>query len=597
MGNYDWPLMAAQHGGENFESFLATLLRRKYVDARQVNPSQGDKGVDIVRDTTNGIEVWQVKAFTTALNASQFNQIKKSWRRFFDAYATAQQGEIARYHLVTPWTPTEERLQAFAELTKGASFPCQWDGEAYLAGLADEFPETLQRYLHGDKLLERFVSEKALLACSPVEQAGSLTMIKAAENRFEALDSITELASDNYHINYGTRSIPSGGKDPFCLENDPSVLHKMKYLGDSRWMDIAVVPRTSDSTAIEPMRLEMEFIVKNETPEQERLQAWQEWGIPFTDVPAKVQQIGGPLADEEAIETVMSISTPPYVDDLHWFLACLDMEGISRFQRLPLTATDVTMGPSTGWKRVVLETPCKSLNFDLRIKPSGEVALAVKVGDLRGSDPELVRDELTQFLRIAKDDILRFELSSGTLVFPWTRFGLPPAFTNCCLPVAQGLINLQVHTSQRLIMPDVVKVTPAQLKGLEGLVSIFQGNPQERGWSAFGIHPKTDVSEDLLEDMAQALQEGGRLCYVDTVTVNLGEDSFLIDHPLMAVSDSARLNDTGARTVSNDDAIMFDFDGNDTMIVSALPDWDPTATKIETPRLIVLSGRTESDET
>lgn len=149
MPTYDWPLIQ-QRSGDSIESLVATLLRREYTDARQVNPSQGDGGIDILRSTPDGLEIWQVKGFTTAMTDSQFRQVKKSWDRFVEEHVTPGKHRIVRYHLVTPWTPTEERIVLFDELTADASFPCQWDSDAFIAGLADRCPETMQRFVHGE---------------------------------------------------------------------------------------------------------------------------------------------------------------------------------------------------------------------------------------------------------------------------------------------------------------------------------------------------------------------------------------------------------------------------------------------------------------
>lgn len=104
------------------------------------------------------------------MTASLFRQVKLSWERFFDAHVTAGARQAALYHLVTPWTPTEERIAQFEELTKDAPFPCQWDADAYVAVLEDEFPQTMRRFIYGDTLFDAFVTQKALLAASPIER-------------------------------------------------------------------------------------------------------------------------------------------------------------------------------------------------------------------------------------------------------------------------------------------------------------------------------------------------------------------------------------------------------------------------------------------
>ncbi|GAA4381658.1 restriction endonuclease [Agromyces bauzanensis] len=87
MPTYDWPLIQ-QRSGESIESLIATLLRREYPAARQVNPSQGDGGIDILLATDEGLEIWQVKGFTTAMTNKQFRQVKASWERFVAEHVT-----------------------------------------------------------------------------------------------------------------------------------------------------------------------------------------------------------------------------------------------------------------------------------------------------------------------------------------------------------------------------------------------------------------------------------------------------------------------------------------------------------------------------
>lgn len=107
MPTYDWQWIQ-QRSGDSIESLVATLLRREYNDARQVNPSQGDGGIDIVRPTPDGDEIWQIKRFTTAMTAKQFHQVKLSWERFAQMHVTPGIREIAispRHPMVADRTP------------------------------------------------------------------------------------------------------------------------------------------------------------------------------------------------------------------------------------------------------------------------------------------------------------------------------------------------------------------------------------------------------------------------------------------------------------------------------------------------------------
>lgn len=371
MPTYDWPLIQ-QRSGDSIESLVATLLRREYTDARQVNPSQGDGGIDILRSMDDGLEIWQVKGFTTAMTDSQFRQAKKSWERFVDKHVTPGEHRIARYHLVTPWTPTEERIARFDELTSDASFPCEWDSDAFIAGLADRYPETMQRFVHGEGVLEQFISQKAMLASSPVERGKSLTMLDAIETRQEALDAIRDTVSENYRIEHGTRTAVKAHEIPLPADDDPAVYHRMTYLGYSRWKYESVVPRFADAVEVDPISLNMEFLAAPGTSEHDAVRAWSEWGIPFQDAHVRTTTVGGPFSDDKPVESTVSFIERGRDDAPPLYLRCITSEGESRF-RLPLVVTARTVGAHTGWLRLVADTPERALNFELRFK-QGEVA-------------------------------------------------------------------------------------------------------------------------------------------------------------------------------------------------------------------------------
>ncbi len=115
----DWAYLGS-NGGEGIEDFTAACLRQRYPDALQTRPAQGDGGIDVYRDTPQGLVVWQIKKFTTPLTNSQKQQVKKSWKRFWETHVAPGKKTIALYHLATPWTPTNAALGFLAGLTSTA---------------------------------------------------------------------------------------------------------------------------------------------------------------------------------------------------------------------------------------------------------------------------------------------------------------------------------------------------------------------------------------------------------------------------------------------------------------------------------------------
>lgn len=541
MPTYDWPLIQ-QRSGDSIESLVATLLRREYIDARQVNPSQGDGGIDILRSTDDGLEIWQVKGFTTAMTDSQFRQVKKSWERFVEEHVTPGKHGIVRYHLVTPWTPTEERITLFDELTADASFPCQWDGDAFIAGLADRYPETMQRFVHGEGVLEQFISQKAMLASSPVERGESLTMLDAIETRQDALDAIRDTVSENYRIEHGTRTAANAHEVPLPADDDPAVYHRMIYLGDARWKYESVVPRSADAAEIDPISLNMEFLAAPGTPEHDTVRAWSEWGIPFQDAHVRTTTVGGPFSDDEPVESTVSFIERGRDDAPPLYLRCITSAGESRF-RLPLVVTARTVGAHTGWLRLVADTPERALNFELRFKQGEDADAKAQMGSVDGRNPEAVRDELETLLRISEGDVISMETGNGQSLIRAHGTVLPTALQAIHLPVAQHLVQLQAHTASALVMPSIEEVTDGQFRYLSLLASIYGGTAHRWNWAEVTLHVPEDAAEaERIKEVAVSAAAGGHtMVKVEAPVFQLGNRTYAIDHPLASTAHSVQL--------------------------------------------------------
>lgn len=541
MPTYNWPLIQ-QRSGESIESLIATLLRLEYPDARQVNPSQGDGGVDIIRPVPGGVEIWQVKGFTTAMSDSQFRQVRNSWEKFVEKHVAPREHPITRYHLVTPWTPTEERIATFEELTAWASFPCQWDGDVYIAGLADRHPATMQRFTHGEGVFEQFISQKAMLASSPVERGESLAMLDAIETRQDALDALRGTVSDDYRIEHGTRTTTSSSEFPLPPDGDAAVYHRMTFLGNSRWKYESVVPRSADSLDLDPISVNVEFLAAPGTPERDAVQAWSEWGIPLQDVRVRTSTIGGPFADDQPVESLVSIIERGRPEAPPLYLRCTRSDGTSRF-RLPLMTSARTVGADTGWLRLVVETPERTLTFELRIKRQPNVEAKAQMGDVNGRNPEAVRDELETLLTLRETDVLSIETGSGQSLLRAHGSVLPTALEALHAPVARHLSALQAYTAAVLVMPSIDEITDSEFRYLSLLASIYGGTPHQWNWThvTFQLPASGDDLVKLKKVAEDALSGTGHLVTLDAPTFQLGNRTYTIDHVLASTAHSIQL--------------------------------------------------------
>lgn len=571
MPGYDWVLLA-DRDGDAIESLLATLLIHRHRAARQVNPSQGDGGIDILLSRPEGLEVWQVKKFTSPLSSGQWTQVKDSWARFNREHVDKGDA-IYLYHLVTPWTPTRERYDDFEDLTAGASFPVQWDGEAYINGLADEFPATMERFVHGPDVLERFVLAKSVLAQSPVESGSEQTMLDGVNIRQQALDEIRDTISDGYRIEQSTRTTGSDAP-PMPMPGDPAVYHRMTYLGENRWRTESIVPR--DSTAeSDPLSLEITFLAKDDSPEQAAITRWQDWGTPFTDVPATTVIHGGPYdgeTHEDALLSFVGATTAGEHPDL--FFVVRDEDDATRF-KLPLSVLSRTRGVKTGWLLLEAETPMRSLRFELRVKSQTDASLDVELGNVDGLDPELVLQELTGLAGIQASDSFAIEVRGNVRVVGGHRVTPPEMLERFYLPTARILTMLQQHTSAVVEMPDVQQMTLQEFEDLERLEALYGGTPEVSTWSSRSLVLNSDRPVD--QQQLSAIRNATVAPMILTQPLlTLAGRVIKIDHPLFTRLHSWKLDESVDLTeLRPGDTVMLVPNDDDQMTTAPVSEWSP----------------------
>lgn len=576
MPGYDWALLA-DRGGEAVEGLIATFLTLRYPQARQVNPSQGDGGIDVLLETPDGLEVWQVKKFTRPLDANQMAQVRGSWERFNREYVD-RGTTVVRYHLVTPWTPTRERYTDFEALTENAPFPAQWDGEAFINGLADAYPATMDRFVNGPGAFERFVTQRAMLASSPVERSGETTMLEAIDIRQDALDELRESVSDNYRIEHGTRTVANASVPPIPDLQDPAVFHRMTYIGDNRWKTESVVPRTADATSNDPIHLEVAFLVEEGSLEASALRDWEEWGIPFTDIPARTVTHGGPFDGEAHDDSHLSFVQTDQAGPTLFFVV-RDGAGAVRL-RLPLSVLERTRGMRTGWLRVIAETPRRVLRFEMRSKGANQdPTFAGTLGDVDGLDPVQVLDEANLLLTVEATDTFALELQNGMRILGGSGLGLPSALDEYFRPVASALANLQASTTQTLIMPDVQQVTLGQLRALERYQAIYGGTAEEWTWSQASLTVPTDPTDAaiFLGEQLPGMLEGRWVpVVVEQPLVSLADRAFLVERPLVTTRRSFRLAPgVDLATLQPGDTVPLIPGDDDRVTTAAVVDWTP----------------------
>ncbi|MER5622162.1 hypothetical protein ABT061_14090 [Streptosporangium sp. NPDC002544] len=94
--------------GEKVEEFVAALLLLKHPHGSRITPSKGDRGVDVRVWNPDGYDIYQVKRYSRTLTAKQAASVEASWNTF--TAETLPVLPVRSWTLVTPWEPTNERL-------------------------------------------------------------------------------------------------------------------------------------------------------------------------------------------------------------------------------------------------------------------------------------------------------------------------------------------------------------------------------------------------------------------------------------------------------------------------------------------------------
>ncbi|MGD9962020.1 hypothetical protein [Nocardioides sp.] len=100
---------------DTIERIIAVGLCRRHTNARRINPSQGDGGLDVVVPVPSGsqlhVDNYQVKKFADDLNDSRKQQIKKSLTRAIATHNDTEKFDytIATWYLHCRWSSPASR--------------------------------------------------------------------------------------------------------------------------------------------------------------------------------------------------------------------------------------------------------------------------------------------------------------------------------------------------------------------------------------------------------------------------------------------------------------------------------------------------------
>jgi hypothetical protein len=259
----------------------------------------GDGGIDLLIPGPEGAAIWQIKKFSENLTNSQKNQIRKSWDTFVK-YSSERSLKIAEWNLVNPKNPTNEQHEWLVdEVTAGADFPRFWHGLDYVEGLAAEFPDVIDYYLHDGKDRLEAKLREYLSMVSPgttTEPAASREILTNIHKALNGLDP-------HFRYDFAIDGCTPRQDWPPIQTSIPGLLATVQSIeGDSR-ITYKIFARLSDAVKYRSVPGKFTLVAEPGSELHARIEDWARFGAPLDNVPARDISVDLPGGFENAMET------------------------------------------------------------------------------------------------------------------------------------------------------------------------------------------------------------------------------------------------------------------------------------------------------
>lgn len=266
---------------DTIERMIAVGLCRRYTNARRINPSQGDGGLDVVVPVSNGsqlhVDNYQVKKFANGLNDSRKQQIKKSLTRAIATHNDTKNFDykIATWYLAVPMELSREQEKWLFDLADElkAPFTVKIFSLTAIEELLLDAPNIREYYL-GDGM------EKVSQMLSQIGTLTGLQDLTAGPTKVEPADTTRYLDDLHRHIN---------DADPH-FNYDYEVTKALPTITPGPGLIASVVSRTSKDaphvtwhistkydTALEDRPIPGSYTVHPDRMTDEQRKAWERW--------------------------------------------------------------------------------------------------------------------------------------------------------------------------------------------------------------------------------------------------------------------------------------------------------------------------------
>ncbi|MFC3985199.1 hypothetical protein [Streptosporangium jomthongense] len=479
--------------GEKVEEFVAALLLLKHPHGNQPTPSKGDRGVDVRVENPDGFDIYQVKRYSRPLTAGQARKIEASWNTF--VAQTLPVLPVRSWTLVTPWEPSNPRLDWLAKLTVGHGIRTRWMGGRILDGLAADNPALVQYYFgDGGQHLARLITEvlqggREVPVGIPAEDLLD-AVIARQRGLAAALNEVDPFYRYDVQIRPGR--VDQQAWDGDLRTTSPVAWVHYRQLDEDSYLAMRLLPRCAESPRLRPITAAVKLEVPVGSPEQQAIEDWLRYGAPFRDVPGTVTDVTGPpglLRSTGSGRFTFMVTADSSSDrpDMEVRLLAPD-DTVTH--TLPLTNVRINNGLDGPGTWLSATDPSEVLEFRFLFNGPGRDRVRMTMSSPVGKTPADVLPAVHLVADLAPATGLVLAVRGGpplTSVWrpeePELRASPLVNMARWTVTLLQALLAVQAHALQRVTVPDLEKISPEQIGELIQLARLLRGEEIRTTWT------------------------------------------------------------------------------------------------------------------
>ncbi|MDP8017644.1 restriction endonuclease [Prescottella equi] len=482
--------------GEAIEDAVAMLLCSENFEATQVQPGQGDGGIDVFVPQAADLsirEIYQVKRYSSRLTSSEKRKIKRSLDRVVE---TAKKGgwTISAWRLVLPLKPTPNDLAWLDSLGKDHPFPCRWVGLNRLETLAAMYPQVIDYYLRDGK--ERLQAQTDRLAAiiagrserrageelQPIDVMGDLRGIYEAINECDP--------HYRYEISM-TAEPPSPELGPAPT---PGLVAVASRGFGGMYINISIIARSMAAIEKRPITGKLSVAFSDGDENRESFEKFVNFGTPVSIPPGRAKVnldlpggLGGDLSDPAVVFGPAEETGDDDTAERELVIAALSPSG-ETLAEVEVQLVEVTVGQAGGRRTVWRDGPgFITLEILAKEYPDLTVNISINVNASKKKPTDIV-SSLKFLANMHKPNTLAISQAFGPRNYSTRAVSGQERDADFArmAKIAAALATIQNYSSTRILFPE--SFTGDQARNIIRAAQILSGKPTSASWNQIKVN-------------------------------------------------------------------------------------------------------------